>query len=214
MAIATRAFYEGREFATAKQAVLALDRVLTVDLRQRLPRILAVELERYLKRVATIVAVRNSRPYPGGTTGSSLSARSGAGVASIHNSVRVVPGSNIQGVLGYIGGNFYLRTQEYGAVIRATRSEYLTIPLPAALDSRGVPLRRSARMWANTFVQRSRRGNLLIFQNRPGGAIVPLYVLKREVRIPPRLGMGLTLDQYAIKFIDSVLLSVRAEFGV
>jgi hypothetical protein len=213
MALQTRAFYAGREYGVARDAVLALDRVLTVDMRQRLPRILQTSLERYLKRVATIVATRNSRPYPGGKSPSSLSRRSGSAVASIHDSVRATPSQRVEGVRGYIGGNFYLRTHEFGAVIRATRSEYLTIPLPAALDSNGVPLRRSARMWANTFVARSRRGNLLIFQNRPGGAIVPLYVLKREVRIPPRLGMGLTLDQYAIKFIDDVLLQVRAEFG-
>jgi hypothetical protein len=214
MTVQISGLYEGREFATAKDAVIALDRVLTVDLRARLPTILASALQTYLKRVATIVAVRNSRAWPGGTTDSSLSRRSGAGVTSIHDSVRVTTGAAIGSVIGYIGGNFYLRTQEYGAVIRARRAQYLTIPLPAALSSNGIPLRRSAREWRNTFVQRSRAGNLLIFQAQPGGGITPLYVLKTEVRIKPRLGMSLTLDQYAIKFIDDVLTQVRAEFGV
>jgi hypothetical protein len=214
MTLQTRAIYDGREFATAKDALFALSRALTVDMRTRLPPIVAASLQRYLKRVATIVATRNSRGYPGGTTGSSLSQRSGSAVRSIHDSVKVEQGATLQSIRGYIGGNFYLRTHEFGAVIRATRSQYLTVPLPAALDSRGVPLRRSARMWANTFIANSRAGNLLIFQKQPGGGIIPLYVLKREVRIPPRLGMSLTLDQYALEFLQDVLKNVRAEFGV
>ncbi len=49
-------------------------------------------------------------------------------------------------------------------------------------------MRQRARDWDNTFVQRSRRGNLLIFQ-RNGPNITPLYLLKPSVRIQPRLGL-------------------------
>lgn len=73
-----------------------------------------------------------------------------------------------------------------GGVVSARRSRYLTIPLPAACDRRGVPLKRRARDWPNTFVITSKSGNPLIV-HKVGGRIVPLYVLKPSVRIPPRL---------------------------
>jgi hypothetical protein len=57
------------------------------------------------------------------------------------------------------------------------------------MDSRGVPLRKRARDWQNTFVARSRKGNLIIFQKRGRKNIRPLYLLKPEVTIRPRLGM-------------------------
>lgn len=75
---------------------------------------------------------------------------------------------------------------EHGATIRPRRRQWLTVPLPEALTAAGVPRRSSARAWENTFVQRSRRGNLLIFQKR-GRGIVPLYVLRKSVEIPARL---------------------------
>jgi hypothetical protein len=77
----------------------------------------------------------------------------------------------------------------------------LTIPLPAALDARGVPRKRSARDWDNTFVQKSRRGNLLIFQRR-GREIVPLYALKPEVRVRARLGVRDELEAGVAGFVE------------
>jgi hypothetical protein len=47
-------------------------------------------------------------------------------------------------------------------------------------------LKPSARDWPNTFVRRSRRGNLIIFQRR-GREIIPLYLLRKTVIINRRL---------------------------
>ena len=75
-------------------------------------------------------------------------------------------------------------THEYGATIRPKRARYLTIPLPAAKDSRGVA--PPARTFLDTFVARSKAGNLILFQ-RAGTGIVPLFLLHPgPVRIPPR----------------------------
>lgn len=75
----------------------------------------------------------------------------------------------------------YARIQEFGGIINAKPGGWLTVPLPAALDARRVA--RRARTYPNTFIQRSRRGNLLIFQRR-GKEIVPLFVLRKQVRLP------------------------------
>ncbi len=77
----------------------------------------------------------------------------------------------------------YGTIQEHGGTIVPIRAKYLTIPLPAALTSAGV-LRKPAREWSNTFVQRSSSGNLIIFQNR-GNKIIPLFILKKKVKIKP-----------------------------
>jgi len=71
-----------------------------------------------------------------------------------------------------------------GGVLRPTHGQWLTIPLPAMLTSAGVA-RGTARSVPNSFFIRSKRGNLLLVRKRPGG-IEPLFVLKREVRIPKR----------------------------
>jgi hypothetical protein len=97
-------------------------------------------------------------------------------------------------------------------VIRPKRAKYLTIPLPAALNANGTPKKSSARAWENTFVIRSKAGNLLIVQKN-GTQITPLYVLKPEVYIPPRLGLGATARAGATlladKLTDAILKELR-----
>lgn len=213
MALRIRSIYQGKQFRDAKECIWAFYRDIEVGARKRITPLIKQALLSYLKRTAVIVATRNSRPYPGGTSASSLGRRSGTAFQSIHDSVRVTGGAqNLNTLKGYIGGVGYLATHEFGAVIRPRNGQYLTVPLPAALNADGTPKRRSARMWNDTFVARSRAGNLLIFQ-KDGARIIPLYVLKTEVRIPPRLGMSLTLDNGAFKFIEECLRLVRAEFG-
>jgi len=113
-------------------------------------------------------------------------------------------------------GTSYMTVQETGATIRPKRAKFLTVPTDYALDSRGIPLKRSAREWGNTFVARSKKGNLIVFQKR-GRGIVPLYVLKKEVRIPARLGLGTIFDRsiaYIEKSItDSIETSIDKALG-
>ena len=155
---------------------------------------LSRELKAFLTEVVEAIAGRNSGAWPGGTTDSSLSKRSGALVTAILDSVKV-DGSTFDTIRGLIGapGVPYASIQETGGVIKPKNAKYLCIPLPAALDSSGIPLKSSPRDWPGTFCTLSKAGNLIIFQKR-GTSIVPLYVLKDSVTIPPRLGMRKSLD--------------------
>jgi hypothetical protein len=63
---------------------------------------------------------------------------------------------------------------------------------------------KSARDWPNTFVAKTKAGNLVIFQKR-GATIVPLYVLKTQVTIPPRLNMRTSLDAGLPYFVDRAM---------
>ncbi len=77
----------------------------------------------------------------------------------------------------------YGRAHELGAVIRPKTGQWLTIPLNAAKTASGVA-RGPARSFSNTFFLK-KGGNLLLMQKK-GDQIVPLFVLKKEVRIPKR----------------------------
>lgn len=81
----------------------------------------------------------------------------------------------------------YARIQEFGGTVTPKKSQFLTIPLAGARTGAGAT-RGGARSFPNTFFAKSRAGNLLMFQKQ-GKKIVPLFVLKKSVSIPPRLGM-------------------------
>jgi hypothetical protein len=165
-----------------------------------------------MKLVSQEMEKKHSEPYAKGGKASGLFKRSGEGLKSINSSIRVT-GSTIDSIRGTIGGNYYMRVHEYGATIRPTKSIYLTIPLDAALDQRGVPIKKSAREWDNTFVMRSKKGNLIIFQRR-GREVVPLYLLVTEVTIRPRLGMGKYLEDSSSAFLSRVADRIEKElFG-
>ena len=89
--------------------------------------VLSREMKTFLDTTAEVLKRQHSGPWPGGTSGNSLSRRSGKGIQSIKKSIRVT-GKTVPTIEGQIGGVFYLRTHEFGATIRAKKVKYLTIP--------------------------------------------------------------------------------------
>lgn len=180
--------YDGRDYATFDAAVSDIMAVLE-QAPDRAAQRVSGELKKALQRVAEELAKTHSAPWNGRLVNPSdkLQKRSGGGLKSILDSIRVSGGTfdNLEASIS----TGTMTIHETGGVISARSGKYLTIPLPEACDSRGVPLKRSAREWQNTFVARSRAGNLIIFQRR-GAQVVPLYVLKPSVKIRPRLGMA------------------------
>ena len=73
----------------------------------------------------------------------------------------------------------YARAHELGMTIKPQDGDFLTIPI--ADEARG----RGPRKFPNSFVAKSRAGNLILFQRR-GDTIAPLFVLKKSFRIPKR----------------------------
>jgi len=191
--------FRGRRYQAAEAGLRALADHTGRSLAEAGP-VLSREMKTFLEGVAEAMARRHAGAWPGGTSDRTLSRRSGDLIQSIKDSVRVT-GTTLATVEGGIGGAFYLRTHEYGATIRPKKAKYLAIPLPEALNANGTPKLASLRPWKNTFVKPSKAGNLLIFQKR-GRHIVPLYVLKKEVKIRPRLGLGETLQAGLPYFVD------------
>lgn len=150
----------------------------------------AVEAEQamkaYLSRVTMALIRRHSSPWSWSSRGGpNLMKRAGAGMKALSSPFTRRRAGTIEGVIAI---PHTMAQQEFGGVIRAKNTRYLSIPLPAALNPDGTPRKRSARGWRNTFVVKGKRGTLVICTRR-GKRTIPLYVLKPSVRIAPRLGL-------------------------
>ena len=148
-------------------------------------------MQRYLEGVTGKVAKRTRRGSDGETK---LRAYD----------VETAPGA-VTGIVTLTRG---LALQELGGVIQARNVTYMTIPLKAALKPDGTPKRLRARDWQQTRVITSKRGTLLIVQRR-GPKDVPLYALKKTVRIRARLGLRKEMHKQYGGFLKDVQRGVR-----
>jgi phage gpG-like protein len=89
----------------------------------------------------------------------------------------------------------YARIHETGGTIKARAGHYLTVPFPAAMPAAGMVY--PARSFKNTFVVRSRVGNLIIMQQKGKNKVIPLFLLKKQVKIPKR--------QWASKAVEKAI---------
>lgn len=202
---------DSRTFAEIEDAYGIIYRDLDELAQQALPKV-KKELLAMLNRVYKTLEKKHSEPWrPGPNRKRNLFKRTGQGLRDIKRTIEVT-GNSLSELRGVIDPINYMETQEEGGEMEARSGTYMTIPLPAALDSRGRPKKVSPLDWDRTFVQRSKRGALLIFQRR-GRNIVPLYVLKERVKLKPRLRLQETFDKElpyferkAFEAIVSVLL--------
>ena len=137
------------------------------------------------------------------TTGSTLKNRSGnlkRGVAIIQPNVK---GDFVEG--GITFGSIYSSihvSKERGRVTTIHGKSWLTIPMTwipeskAVLEAAGGVLREKST-FKNTFIGKSASGNLIIFgqgsyargknAGKGKGAIVPLFLLRKSVKVPSRI---------------------------
>lgn len=146
-------------------------------------------------------------------SGQVLKARTGRLRASIGSVVT----NNDEGIVGLIGSGVrqgdrvpYANIHETGGILRPKIAKYLAIPLKNALTAAGA-LKKKPREWANTFVTRSKNGNLFIMQHRGKrglGAVIALFLLKKSVKIPARHYMERTKEAIAPKLLDIMTRSI------
>jgi hypothetical protein len=209
-----------RVFKNARKGLKAFSRDVgaAISTKEVSP-IIRTILKRHLELVAEAMVQRHSTPWapgvklPRGETTGKLAVRSGRATTELRDIKISGAGSNASSarITGSIGGPHYLTTHEDGKRITKTGTGYMTIPLPAAMDSHGVPLRISLRQWQDTFLMplestrtgRKRKG-FVVAINR-GGRVVPIYILVKSVRIPKRLGLAVTLKKSNPALVDRVL---------
>ncbi len=196
--------FRGKRFDSAAAGLNAFSNKLAKSVKDFNP-VIQREMRNMLDTVVDALRQRHSTSWqpnqklPSGAKTGRLAKRSGKMLADIEKSIKV-SGMGLTEIRGEIAGP---RIHEQGGRIRP-KGKFLAIPLPAALNANGTPKKRRARDWRNTFVTKSKRGNLLIFQKKGAGKIVPLYVLKTTVLIPQRLGLNATLEAAAPVFVDRV----------
>lgn len=150
-------------------------------------------------------------------------------VEQTNRGLSAVIGSGIHNAKGRVP---YANILERGGTITA-KGKYLAIPLRAALTRAGASKMPSPRDFKSTFVQRSKKGNLIIFQalgKTPTGRkrlkgyigaggekiksnIVPLFVLKKSVNIPPKKYMAITLAQMKPRIFQIMNATVSRELS-
>jgi hypothetical protein len=157
----------------------------------------------------------------GGTTKDKLSVRSGKLRSSVKPKVGRIKGNTIQG--GVTIGTAYagVHVGEGETRITPKSSQYLTIPLKAAKTRSGVAKGRATdtNLWGNTFVRDSKAGNKIIFgqskyvrgqsAGQAHGDIVPLFVLKKSVKVKARINPNELLKWIKKKIIRSLELGVK-----
>lgn len=118
----------------------------------------------------------------------------------------------------------YAATQEYGDPERRPKnSQFLAIPLPAALTASGVPrypspLRQSLKAEFETvFARRSQHGTgaLILFgkHQKTDKELIALFVLKRSVSIPARMGARALLEKQLPALSTTILVRLAQELG-
>jgi len=125
-------------------------------------------------------------------TTSILQKRTGA----LHDSIgRDLQGTDLKTLTGQVWiGTHYAKTHEFGATIKAKNKymgvpsgPYLNIPIPNFnLDGNGI-MKQSARevFSGGGYIQKSKNNNWIVFSFDGK----PMFVLKKQVKIKPRLGM-------------------------
>ena len=126
-------------------------------------------------------------------------------------------GPNLVALIGS-GVNFgervkYANMLETGATITPKRRQYLTVPLPLALTRAGAMKYPSAREYPDTFVKRSKAGNLIIFQKTGKQTIKPLFVLKKEIHVPAKRYMSETLGQMQGRIVNIMIATINRELS-
>jgi len=102
-----------------------------------------------------------------------------------------ISGENIHDIEGWVATRSkYAGIHETGGVVRPKNPNgFLAIPLDAAKTPAGVIKNEFAGPLRNVpglFCEKSPSGKLLLWMDKPGG-VVPMFVLKKQVSIPPRL---------------------------
>ena len=181
---------------------------------------LLTDAKKVLNKNSTLLASYTRQNFmQGGTTSTRLRKRSGRLAASTKPiKARSVKGGLAAGIrVGTTYAGVHIGRPGKTTTIRPKRGKYLAIPLDAAKTkkagvARGGP--GDEHLWGDTFVKRSRAGNLIIFGTqkyqrgaRAGqrkGNLTPLFVLKKSVKIQTRIDPKKLLKWMAPKIIKDM----------
>lgn len=112
----------------------------------------------------------------------------------------------------YFTNKKYAAIHEHGGAVRPKRAKYLTIPLKANLTPAGV-MRRPIRQFPHVAFVMSRRKALIALAGDSKGEMRPMFVLKKRVKIPKRLGLVKRWNALQPKFLDRLNVAAARALG-
>jgi hypothetical protein len=130
----------------------------------------------------------------GGTTPDRLAVRTGMLRRSFKHTV---VGTNLNSIaLVITSGAKYANIQEHGGVVKAKPGKALAIPLAPAKTAAGVARWTGPRdpEAPPMFMLKTGGAPLLVGSGKSEGMLIPYYILLKSVRIPPRLGARITME--------------------
>jgi hypothetical protein len=192
--------YGNRRYQDARRGLDALAATLGKNVDD-FAHVVAREMRVFIARETDKLAARHSGTT---TTDKALAKRTGRLVRELQRGGVVHEAAKVADVYGEVTLPGEYRIQEYGGTITPREGQYLFVPLPAALNADGSPKKLNPRQWQHTFIAESRKGNLLLFQ-RLGRKVIPLYALKPQVRVRPRLGFVAQMKRGFPEFADRAL---------
>lgn len=196
---------------------LTFDKAALERIQQKI-RVLSPGAENSITRKAfTDLTLETEARLKQNVSGSILRVRSGRLRSSIGSKV-IGQAGNLVGLVGSgvrQGGRLpYANIHETGGTITPKRTKYLAIPLKAALTPGG-DLRQKPRDYNNTFVMKTKNGNLIIAQKQGSrmSRIVSLFILKKQVHIPARHYLSRTVDEIAPRCLEIMTRSIERELA-
>jgi len=189
--------------------------VITTEKLNLVKRVLAVTT----REVASWI---KSEYLTGGTTDTKLAVRTGRLRASCRPApVEIVGTDRVEGglLIGTVYGRVHIGRKGSSTTITPKKARMLAIPLDAAKTAAGVA-RGTPRggPWGQTFIARV-KGNLIIFGKRQitkgpragqfRGGIVPLFLLKKQVKIKTRVPLE-DIEAELLKRVIESLKGVKA----
>lgn len=180
---------------------------------KKAPRTIQDLNERSALRAGSRGVSRIKREYRGETetTDTATAVRTGA-LRRNYDAATHRDGSTVVMEMGLIKSGVDAKILRYAAVhekdgytvIRSRSGKYLAIPLSAAKTASGVA-RGGPRDYPNTFFLKGRKPDSPIIAQRIGQQVVPLFVLKRSVRVKGRPALQPVSRQYVIPEIEAAI---------
>jgi len=200
--------YRGKSYDSPDGAIKALNENYKNLPKRALPKVKKI-MDEYAKRVIIGMKAKHGRPYPNGTSDTTLSRRSGKGYKSWRNRTTMNLAKNQVSVkIDKVG---YYHFQETGATVTPSNRKYLAIPLPAALNDDGTPQKDSLSDWDNTFIRKSKSNpeNLVVYVKLSNKRAVPIYALTKRVKLPPRLGFQKAKNTLLPIYLDKIKKEIK-----
>lgn len=198
---------EGQVFKDLGKGFAEIDKFLRKMKSGNVVKIMKDEVDTFVKLIVEKQKLLHSRPWPAGTTASSLSRRSGVGLKHMKGYVKGSVSAGAESVHGVISNLQRMAFHEKAGWINVRNKKFLAIPIADALrENTGTNILPSPWMWKGTFLLRGRNGKLYIARRNKGQRRVFLmYALRKRVYVPPRLGLEKMVNMFLPKLGEGII---------